>query len=95
MELLRHFVTRRCAVCDWAGAPVEPHGDGGDCPFCHAPTEIAREEWLIDVAEVRAQAARYGRIGGMKGGRIRAERLSPARRRDIAKKAAAARWRRR
>ncbi len=33
-----------------------------------------------------------GRLGGLKGGRRRAERLSPERRAEIAKKAAQARW---
>ena len=33
-----------------------------------------------------------GRKGGSKGGKLRAERLSPERRREIAQKAAAARW---
>jgi len=54
-----------------------------------------REEWLFDASELRAQAAAFGRMGGLKGGRNRAERLSARRRRDIARKAAAARWKRR
>jgi len=33
-----------------------------------------------------------GRLGGLKGGRTRAERLSPERRAEIARKAARARW---
>lgn len=33
-----------------------------------------------------------GRLGGLKGGRVRAERLTPERRVEIAKKAALARW---
>ncbi len=33
-----------------------------------------------------------GRLGGLKGGKARAARLTPARRIEIAKKAAAARW---
>jgi general stress protein YciG len=33
-----------------------------------------------------------GRIGGLKGGRTRAERLSPERRSEIARKAAQTRW---
>lgn len=33
-----------------------------------------------------------GKISGAKGGTIRAERLSPERRAEIARKAAAARW---
>ena len=36
-----------------------------------------------------------GRLGGAKGGKLRAEKLSPERRREIAQQAAAARWRQR
>lgn len=34
----------------------------------------------------------FARAGGLKGGKARAERLSPAERREIARKAAKARW---
>ena len=37
-------------------------------------------------------AVALGRLGGAKGGKARAESLSPAKRKAIAKKAAAARW---
>ena len=37
-------------------------------------------------------AVALGRLGGLKGGKVRAERLSPERRTEIAKKAALARW---
>lgn len=33
-----------------------------------------------------------GRLGGLKGGHARAESLTPEQRKEIAKKAAAARW---
>lgn len=33
-----------------------------------------------------------GRLGGLKGGKARAEKLSPEKRKEIAKKAAKARW---
>ena len=42
--------------------------------------------------ESESQQQIAGRAGGAKGGRARAERLSGERRREIAKKAAAARW---
>jgi hypothetical protein len=35
-----------------------------------------------------------GKLGGSKGGKLRAERLSPERRSEIARKAAEARWNR-
>jgi len=37
-------------------------------------------------------AAEYARKGGLKGGKARAERLTPEQRRAIAKKASSARW---
>jgi hypothetical protein len=37
-------------------------------------------------------AVALGRLGGQKGGKARAEALSPAKRKAIAKKAAVARW---
>jgi hypothetical protein len=43
-------------------------------------------------ASVSAAAAALGRRGGLKGGPARAAILSDARRSEIAKKAAAARW---
>jgi hypothetical protein len=39
-----------------------------------------------------AAAVALGKIGGKKGGKARAAKLSPAKRKTIAKKAAAARW---
>src|SRR3954453_16245748 len=42
--------------------------------------------------EKNPAAAALGRIGGKKGGRARAERLSPEERRASARKAAAMRW---
>lgn len=40
-------------------------------------------------------AVELGRKGGLKGGRARAEKLTPEQRSEIARKAAAARWQRR
>jgi hypothetical protein len=37
-------------------------------------------------------AVALGRLGGLKGGKARAEKLSPKKRKAIAKKAAEARW---
>jgi hypothetical protein len=42
--------------------------------------------------EKNPAAVELGRLGGRKGGKARAEKLSPERRREIAKKAAEARW---
>ncbi len=42
--------------------------------------------------EKNPAAVALGRLGGLKGGAARANSLSPRRRREIAKKAAEARW---
>jgi len=42
--------------------------------------------------EKNPAAVALGRLGGLKGGKARAERLSPERRKEIARKAAEARW---
>ncbi len=39
-------------------------------------------------------AVALGRLGGLKGGRARAEKLSAKKRKEIARKAAVARWKR-
>lgn len=44
--------------------------------------------------EKNPAAVALGRLGGLKGGRARAEKLSKERRKEIAKKAAEARWKR-
>jgi hypothetical protein len=43
-------------------------------------------------AEKNAAAVTLGRLGGLKGGKARAEKLSSAKKTAIAKKAAKARW---
>ena len=42
--------------------------------------------------EKNPAAVALGRLGGLKGGRARADKLSPRKRKQIAKKAAQARW---
>ncbi len=65
------------------------------------PNQLAK--WIVDKstgqipeskeADRRNPAAvALGRLGGIKGGKVRAKRLSSQRRRAIAAKAAAARW---
>ena len=41
---------------------------------------------------IRAAAAELGRRGGLKGGKVRSERMTPEERRESAQKAARARW---
>ncbi|MDR4494236.1 MAG: hypothetical protein R3B74_07400 [Nitrospirales bacterium] len=48
-----------------------------------------------DQPEKNPAAVALGRLGGLKGGKARAEKLSPKKRSEIAKKAAEARWKQR
>jgi len=45
-----------------------------------------------DQPEKNKAAQELGRLGGLKGGKARADKLTPGQRSDIAKKAAKARW---
>jgi hypothetical protein len=56
--------------------------------------ESTSEPILISSAKKRKNpaAVALGRLGGKKGGRARANKLDPARRREIASDAAKARW---
>jgi hypothetical protein len=67
------------------------------------PTDInQRAKSIVDIATgeveqtpidpIKAAAQALGRKGGLKGGKARAESLTPKKRSEIAKKAAASRW---
>lgn len=47
---------------------------------------------MIEQDTIKAAAAALGRMGGLKGGKARAKALTPEKRKEIAKKAAAKRW---
>lgn len=87
---------RRCLVCDLVEEMWEsPETDdiGPPCSRCHAPTErLAVVERRRVHVGVNPHAAALGRLGGLKGGPARAAKLSPRRRRAIARRAALARW---
>jgi hypothetical protein len=89
-------VIRQCEVCDWEGEVIEALDADPDCPWCHAPTRrtatLARSEPVAAPGAKNPHAAALGRLGGLKGGRARAEALTPAQRRRIASRAARARW---
>jgi hypothetical protein len=53
-------------------------------------TNLEEQEQLDSTKDPRKTKA--GRLGGLKGGKARAEKLSAAQRRAIAKRAAEARW---
>jgi len=54
--------------------------------------EATKEPTEQPTKEKNPAAVALGRLGGLKGGKARAEKLSPTKRREIAKKAAKARW---
>lgn len=58
------------------------------------PDEPKAEETSAE--DTRSEVSKYlskiGRAGGLKGGKERDKRLSPERKKEIAKKAASARW---
>ena len=95
MDAPSRLVSRACEVCEWEGTAVETGDAPVDCPWCHAPTRVVREQILdSDASAKNAHAAALGRLGGLKGGRARAERLSAKRRSEIARMGGKARWRR-
>jgi hypothetical protein len=88
-------VRRRCLVCEWDETLVEPEETdvlGPPCSRCHAPTERVAVLTRPAPPPRNPHAAALGRLGGLKGGRARAAALSPKRRREIARAAALARW---
>ena len=59
-------------------------------PLTEKPTQ---EPTITQPArEKNSAAVALGRLGGLKGGKARAEKLSPEQRKEIAKKAAEKRW---
>jgi hypothetical protein len=57
-----------------------------------ADVDRAEGEGMAQPQEKNPAAVALGRLGGLKGGKARAEKLSAAKRKAIAKKAAASRW---
>jgi hypothetical protein len=94
LVLLR--VRRRCLVCEYEDEREEPGTTfeiGAECARCHAPTERTEVLGRRSVtSEPNPHAAALGRLGGLKGGPARARTLSATRRREIARTAALARW---
>jgi hypothetical protein len=54
--------------------------------------DLATNDEPITPTEAKSIAAQLGRLGGLKGGPARKKALSAKRRKEIAQKAAAARW---
>ena len=53
---------------------------------------IPEEPIQIPIKEKNPAAVALGRLGGLKGGKARAEKLSPKQRKEIARRAAKVRW---
>jgi hypothetical protein len=90
-------ISRRCTICDWEAQLVEHAADDPLCPWCYGPTERTSVLGLVVPERLRPgqknpYASSLGRLGGLKGGPARAEKLSARQRRAIAIKAARARW---
>lgn len=60
--------------------------------MAHAIMQQATGQAPPAEAEKNPAAVALGRLGGLKGGKVRAAKLSAKRRREIAKAAASARW---
>ena len=60
--------------------------------FNSLAARLVQEATEPDTVEPETAAQTNGRSGGLKGGKARAEALSPERRREIAQAAAQARW---
>ena len=93
---MMRLVRRRCLVCDAEQQLVESTTAdeiGPPCSSCGAPTEritVLRDRLIPK----NPHAVALGRLGGLKGGPARADALTPQRRREIARRAILARWRR-
>ncbi len=91
-------IRRGCTICEWEAQVVEQGSEDPLCPWCYGPTERRSVLGLVVPEHLRPgqknpHAASLGRLGGLRGGPARAQKLSARRRREIAAKAARARWR--
>jgi hypothetical protein len=73
----------------------KPPTDEVTSAFATLQRVISLTEDAEERAEKNPAAVALGRRGGLKGGDARRDALSPARRREIARRAAQARWKRR
>ncbi len=90
-------VSRRCTICEWEAQLVERATDDPLCPWCYGPTERTSVLGIVVPEHLRPgqknpYASSLGRLGGLKGGPARAQKLSAKQRKEIAAKAARARW---
>jgi len=82
----------------WYASPMKTiKGKGKHLDFAqiaHAVVEAATDEspQVEEPSDKNPHAVALGRLGGQKGGRARADKLTPEQRKEIALRAAKARW---
>ena len=77
--------------------PRGPRGEKRPADVIGTAIKVARVatgEETDETDQPKSAAAELGRRGGLKGGKARAERLTPEQRSEAARKAVQARWRR-
>ncbi len=81
-------------ICDNGGMPDRSRKRPRDLNKLAASIVEAATRGELGVTEdgKNPAAVALGRLGGLKGGKARAEKLSAKRRREIARKAAVTRW---
>ena len=84
-------------TCHIVGRPKGPKGEKRPADVISAAVKVMRiatgqEEETDPVAGKNPTAVALGKLGGAKGGKARAKALSSSERREIASRAAAARW---
>lgn len=76
--------------------PRGPRGEKRPADVIGAAIRVARiatGEEPEELDQPQSAASELGRRGGLKGGRVRAQRMSPSERSEAARKAVQARWR--
>jgi len=68
------------------------HADLNQMAYAVVQAATDENEPIEEPTTKNPHAVALGRLGGLKGGRARKEALTPARRKEIAQKAIAARW---
>ena len=68
------------------------HADLNQLAYAIVQAATDESEPVEEPTTKNPHAVALGRLGGLKGGRARKEALTPARRKEIAQKAIAARW---
>jgi hypothetical protein len=73
-------------------ASIVAQSTGQALPTVQTPRQAGAAPIQTPASAKNPAAVALGRLGGLKGGKARAETLSPSRRKEIAKSAALKRW---